>query len=540
MKAGLYARVSTEEQTEGYSTDAQRRAFQRLCESKGWTPYREYVEAGKSAHTDDIRKRPVFKEAIDAALAGEYDVLVVHKIDRFSRKLRITLECFEKLGKAGVGFVSIENDMDYSTPTGKFMLVMQGGLAELYSDNLSQETKKGWDERKKQGLYCGLLPFGAIKGEDGVPIQDRRETESNGAHITNYEGLTMSFELAAQGKSDREIAEALNRWGHRTAGNQGNRLFSKDTVRGMLTNRFYLGELPDGNGGWIKAKHVPFVSQELWDQAQESQERNRKVPRNRPRGARLSSFTGYAYCWYCKGRMHTGATKKGKKRLMCATRVQGKGCSQKSALLEVYETQIEAYLENFQIPEDYQARILEAHKKLVAAYDDTMKERSRLQSQLERNKKLFAWGDMSEEDYLAEKERIQHELRSLNLPADNEKTLERLASFLRGVGQAWRVASQEQRNSLGRQLFEEIWIKDRQVMAVKPRQELEPFFRMSYEEWRTKFESAASNPSQSSLRQMTQSQPCLLLEAKVRRWRNQSRGSGSLRGRVAKTGQHRC
>lgn len=98
----------------------------------------------RSAHTDNIHKRPVFKQTIDDALAGQYDVLVVHKIDRFSRKLRVTLEYFEKLGKAGVGFVSIQNDMDYSTPTGKFMLAMQGGLAELYSDNLSQETKKGW------------------------------------------------------------------------------------------------------------------------------------------------------------------------------------------------------------------------------------------------------------------------------------------------------------------------------------------------------------------------------------------------------------
>ena len=134
--------------------------------------FQEYLEEGRSAHTDDIRKRPVFKQAIDDALAGSYDVLVVHKSDRFSRKLRVTLEYFEKLGKAGVGFVSIQNEIDYSTPTGKFMLVMQGGLAELYSDNLSQEVKKGLHERRAQGLYCGLLPFGASKDEDGIPTPD--------------------------------------------------------------------------------------------------------------------------------------------------------------------------------------------------------------------------------------------------------------------------------------------------------------------------------------------------------------------------------
>jgi site-specific DNA recombinase len=75
--------------------------------------YQEYIETGKSAHTDDIKKRPVFKQAIDDALEGKYDVLVVHKIDRFSLKLRITLEYFEKLGKAGICFVSIENCDSY-------------------------------------------------------------------------------------------------------------------------------------------------------------------------------------------------------------------------------------------------------------------------------------------------------------------------------------------------------------------------------------------------------------------------------------------
>ena len=100
MRAALYARVSTEDQVEGYSLDAQKRSFRTLVKGRGWTAHREYIEEGKSAHTDDINKRPVFKEAMEDAMSGNYDVLVVHKIDRFSRKLRLALEYFEKLGKA--------------------------------------------------------------------------------------------------------------------------------------------------------------------------------------------------------------------------------------------------------------------------------------------------------------------------------------------------------------------------------------------------------------------------------------------------------
>ena len=119
MRAALYARVSTEEQVEGYSLDAQRRAFRDFVNSKGWIVAEEYVEEGRSAHTEDLRKRPVFKEAVDAALDHKFDVLVVHKIDRFSRKLKVTLEYFDKLHKAGVSFVSISEQMDFSTPTGQ-------------------------------------------------------------------------------------------------------------------------------------------------------------------------------------------------------------------------------------------------------------------------------------------------------------------------------------------------------------------------------------------------------------------------------------
>ena len=56
MRAALYARVSDEEQVEGYSLDAQRRAFRQFCEHKEWNPYREYVEEGVSARTDDMAK----------------------------------------------------------------------------------------------------------------------------------------------------------------------------------------------------------------------------------------------------------------------------------------------------------------------------------------------------------------------------------------------------------------------------------------------------------------------------------------------------
>ena len=471
MRAALYARVSSEERVEGYSIDAQRRAIDTLIQDKQWNTYGTYIDEGKSARTDNINRRPAFKQMIGDALAGKFDVLVVHKLDRFSRNLRITLEYFDKLSKAGVTFLSINEQMDFTTPWGRLALTLLGGLAQFYSDNLSQETKKGWNERRAQGLYCGLLPFGVRKGQDGVPVPDK----------DTYQGLVMSFKLAAEGKSDKEVAQALNASGYRTAGNRGPRPFSKDTVRGMLTNRFYLGYLPNGDKGWVKARHNPLIAQELWNQAQQTRERNRKARIRIPKGCSVSSLTGLAFCVYCKGRMNIAEVVKGRRRVACYNRSKGWECPQKSAYLDIYEDQVKGYLRSFHIPDDYREKILDIHRKMQNALSDTDSERTRLERRLDRMKELYGWGDITREQYLTERDAIHRGLQALEPIQGHDRNLSELARFLANVADAWNAASQEQRNKLAHCLFQEVWIKDKEVVGVRPQTELRPFFDLNHE-----------------------------------------------------------
>jgi DNA invertase Pin-like site-specific DNA recombinase len=486
MRAALYARVSTEEQTEGYSIDAQRRAFQTLCQGRGWIPCREYIEEGKSARTENINKRPVFKQMMSDAEMKQFDVLVCHKLDRFSRNLRITLEYFEKLSKAGIAFTSISEQMDFSQPWGKFALAMLGAMAQFYSDNLSHETKKGWSERKAQGLYCGLLPFGAKKGEDGVPVPNPE----------TYPGLVLAFELAAQGKSDREIAVALNAKGYRTAGNQGNGPFGKDTVRDIVQNRFYLGELPDGKGGWIKAKHEPFVSGDLFNTAQ-IQRANRRRAKNGSIRHKATTFSlsGLSKCGICKSTIAVHQTKQGKPRIYCRGRAKGLQCNCKGTFLEIYEAQIHWYLENFVIPQDYREKILEAHRKLENAYNDTERCRAQLQNRLLRLQEQYEWSHITKDEYLDKHNQIRRELSALTPVEASSSNLDRLAHFLENVADAWKEATQEQRNKLSAALFERIIIEHDRVVGVKPREELRPFFQLSYEESLKKYHVPTRPPS---------------------------------------------
>jgi len=126
---------------------------------------------------------------------------------------------------------------------------------------------------------------------------------------------------------------------------------------------------------------------------------------------------------------------------------------------------------SFTIPEDYQQKILEAQQKLYSAYEteDIGKEQAMLEGALERLKELYKWGDKAKGEYLAERAETERRLRALApITGARAKNLAKLAHFLKNVADAWQVANQEQRNALARSLFQEVWIGDREVIAVRP------------------------------------------------------------------------
>ena len=455
---------------QGYSLDAQVRACRSFAEAHEWEVVSEYVDEGRSARSDDIAKRPEFKRMMDDPQDRLFDVILVHKLDRFSRNLRVTLEHFEGLGSVGVSFTSITENMDFSSPWGRLALTLLGGLAQFYSDNLGLEVKKGKAERKAQGLYNGLLPFGVRKGDDGVPVPDPGTVP----------GLEMAFQLAADGKPDREVAVALNDAGYRTGGSHGPRPFTKDSVRGVLQNRFYVGELTNGNGGWTEARHAPLVDHELFDEVQQSRARNRKRPRTIKRSANTYSLSGLLRCVYCEGPVWIHQNTKGRARVYCRERVKGSGCVGRGTFLDVYELQVLEYLGRLVIPEDYQTRILDMYRALEKDEGDEEARRRALSSRLERIQKLYEWGDKAESDYLDEKKKLLAELTDFEASEDpRPSTLERLEQFLAKVSSAWEEGTDEQRNRLATAVFDSVWIRNERVTAVRPRPELRPFFQIS-------------------------------------------------------------
>ena len=472
-RAAIYYRVSTEEQIDGYSLDEQRIALEEFCAAKGWTIVATYAEEGKSARSDNIAKRPQFQQLLDDAEAGLFEVVVVHKLDRFSRSILVTFNSLARLEECDVAFTTVvEDKFDFTTPQGKVMLSLLAAFAQYYSDNLSFETKKGKEGRKREGLHNGHIPWGMTRGDDGIAMSNP-DTEA---------GLLLAFTLAAQGQSDLDVAQALNTAGYRTTGvRKGTPMvFSKDTVCRMLQNRFYLGELPgEVPTGAAPAKHKAVIDAALFDAARREREQRATTSRSTVRRDRSTfSLSGLLRCGKCGGTFNLQTTKGGV-RCYCTTKKQSRGCDAPSVLLAGIEAQVAEHLATFTIPADYRERLRAYVTHAQPEVTDTAAQRRRLENRLERAKELYGWGDRERAAYLAERDGLAREIATLDARETGDNThLDRLAGLLADAAQGWERATQGQRNELARTLFEEIVVGHEEAVAVKPRPELAGFFTL--------------------------------------------------------------
>ena len=208
-----------------------------------------YREEGKSAHVDAIGKRPVFRQLLDDAGKHQFDVVVVHTLDRWARNLKVMLESLSILAKCGVSIASISENIDYSTPQGKLFTQMLGSFAEYFSGSLSNHVTKGMDQRAFEGRHVGGIPFGYEScwiEENGERKRRCNPEHPGGLHIHPKEGqaVTELFRSYSSGTTTLgRLAVWLNEQGFRTRNtnklpdangqlDRGPRLFTSASVRG--------------------------------------------------------------------------------------------------------------------------------------------------------------------------------------------------------------------------------------------------------------------------------------------------------------------
>jgi DNA invertase Pin-like site-specific DNA recombinase len=147
----IYARVSTERQ----AADMQLAELREYVQRAGWKIYREFVDEG---YTGKDTLRPAFKEMLDEARRRKFDVLLVWKLDRLSRSLKDLIGTLDELGHLGIDFISYDNKIDTSSPTGKLVFQVIGAVAEFERNIISERVKAGLRNARRKGKRLGRPP----------------------------------------------------------------------------------------------------------------------------------------------------------------------------------------------------------------------------------------------------------------------------------------------------------------------------------------------------------------------------------------------
>ena len=244
-KAGLYCRVSTDIQMEGYSIDAQKDFLKSYCKMHEIDNYEFYIDGGYSGSNIN---RPDMQRLIEDVEDHKIDIVVVFKLDRLSRSQKDTLYLIEEIFNPNdCGFVSIKENFDTNTPFGKAMVGILSVFAQLERETILERTRIGRKKRAEEGLWYGTgnLPFAYDYDEKtGILVPNKEKVEIVDKMVELYlQGMPMTQVGALFGLQDQ-------------------------TVRSIFTSPVGLGKVPYKDE-IFEGQHEPIMTQETYDKLQQ-------------------------------------------------------------------------------------------------------------------------------------------------------------------------------------------------------------------------------------------------------------------------------
>jgi DNA invertase Pin-like site-specific DNA recombinase len=170
MRAGLYARVSTHDQQ---TLGLQAEAMSTHIKDRGWTVAKQVEDVGSGA-----KGRPERESLLRAARRREVDVVVVWRLDRWGRSVADLMTTLRELSELGVGFVSLTEALDLTTPTGRAMAGLLAIFAESEREILRERVRAGIAQARKEGRPHGRPPTAARKAEEVHRLKAERVSHS--------------------------------------------------------------------------------------------------------------------------------------------------------------------------------------------------------------------------------------------------------------------------------------------------------------------------------------------------------------------------
>jgi len=447
--AALYIRVSTDAQfEEGYSVEAQKDMLEGYCRSRGWRDYEFYIDGGFTGSNID---RPEMKRLIEDAGAGLISQVVVYKLDRLSRSQKDTLYLIEDVfNPAGIGFTSLNENMDTGTPMGRAMLGIMSAFAQLERETIRERTRMGMKERVRGGLWMG----------GGHPPFGYDYDSARGVLVPNDDAPTVRriYRLYLEGLSTARIAELTG-------------LKHDKQVRDILARKSNIG-LIEYNGVEYRGQHEPIVDEATFRAAQELRRRRSSAPG----AASQHLLTGLVYCGRCGARMRYQKWGARGYKLTCYSQQRSKrylirdeNCDNEKAWADEVEAAV---------VEDFVGRALAApaqEEVPASAPDEGLP--GRIREAERRLKRLYALYAAAEDEVLAgsiEEQRrrldaLREEARREQEALDREDRRQEKREEIRRLAQAWERMTTQERRAVVRELIERVEL-DGETVSVFYRQ----------------------------------------------------------------------
>lgn len=298
-----YCRFSSDLQREE-SIEAQKRFISLFASQNNYEVLRYYCDRAKSGKN---MNRPAFQQMLEDSKKGNFQAIIVHKMDRFSRNTVDTLSTIDELKNREIDVISAYERIE-NTPMGNLLLKIISGMSEYYISNLANEVLKGQRENAYQGKAnggIGCLGYDIVKQKYVI---NEKEAEA----------VRLIFEMSASGYGYSPIIDRLNSLGYKT---KAGKPFGKNSLYAILNNEKYNGtfvfnQIAHGDMHGKRNSHrlkpeseiiripdgVPaIISKDLWNRVQAMRKIN---PKGKSHNKFFYLLSGLIRCGECGYKMH--------------------------------------------------------------------------------------------------------------------------------------------------------------------------------------------------------------------------------------------
>ncbi|MFA5033511.1 MAG: recombinase family protein [bacterium] len=417
-----YIRVSTEMQIERDSVIQQEDAIKAYAKAKGM-PYKIYKDLGISGKNTE---RPGFQNLIRDVKSNQVSSVIVTRLDRITRSLLDLINLEKIFEQYDTSFVSLTQNLDTSTPMGRFSFYILGSVAQLEREVDAERVAENMTARAiRKKWNGGVIPWGFKY----VPKEKTIAIEPKEAEV-----VKKIYELYSEHKSFRKVLQLLNSTGYRT---RNGSYWAGTSIHRILSNPIYVGALTynkrktKGNTSVSRPKEEHTIVENVFEpiiEKEKYQEIQAMIDKNKPIASRTKGsrhlLSGLVKCELCGTKMFgwSGYTKRGNRfysYYKCNGAIsKGKSfCAGNNIDMKTLENMVESELKEFSLkPEKLTEKLAQYKNEFEASVEPLLKERktlesemSKLEQRIEKTFGLYEESIITKQEFVERKSKIDSE-----------------------------------------------------------------------------------------------------------------------------------